>query len=285
MVKKPIATKAPAPSAAPASPPASPSPAPPSPPTPPAASAPALATKPCSSCGVDIAATAKVCHNCKSSQQPWREELKYWGGLTSLGTAIVSGITFTGALALTVYQVFFAPAVTATEIDSQGQSVVWSTQKVWVDTFNARSERPYFDLGWQIHQVIAKPEEPLRFELSQMAGCQWQGRNGDLFDGGGVGDYVVNLPKDQFEARINQPQIDARYVPVILLTEGAEYKQLTAAKIGISEIPFSCSFSYTRLDTGAKGEQSVSCVGVLKDHIPGPPGATGVCNSAVAAAP
>ena len=239
-------------------------------------------TKPCSSCGVAIAATAKVCHNCKSSQQPWREELKYWGGLTGLATLIVSGIAFSATFILAAFRLLFLPDIAVTEIDGQGDSVIWnqSGRKIWVETFNAKSDKPFFDLKLQVHQAITEVETPHSFSFSQLAGCQWQGQNGDLFDGRGVGDYVVNLPSDQFEARINQPQIDPRYLPVILFKEGSEYKQLAAAKIGISEVPFTCSFSYTRLDTGSKHERPVACVGVLKDHTPGPRWATGVCNPA-----
>jgi hypothetical protein len=230
---------------------------------------------------VAIAATAKVCHNCKSSQQPWREELRYWGGLTGLATLIISGIAFSATFVLAAFRLFFLPDIAVTEIDSQGDSVIWnqSGRKIWVETFNARSAKPFFDLELQIHQAITEVETPHSFSFSQLAGCQWQGQNGDLFDGRGVGDYVVNLPKDQFEARINQPQIDPHYLPVILFKEGSEYRQLADAKIGISEVPFTCSFSYTRLDTGSKQEQTVPCVGVLKDHTPGPRWATGVCNA------
>lgn len=234
----------------------------------------------CTSCGSEIYAEANVCHICKASQQPFREELRYWGGLTGLATLILSGLAFSAAFVLAAFRFLFLPDIAVSELDTQGDSVIWnqSGRKIWVDTFKATSVKPYFDLEVQVHKAITEVEVPYSFSFAKLAGCQWQGTNADLFDTRGVGNYTAKLSDADFDAKIKKDPMDNHYMPVILFKQGAEYKQLIATKTAISEMPFTCSFHYTRLDLGTSGTQSVDCVGVLKNHIPGPPGATGVCN-------
>jgi len=241
---------------------------------------PAPGMKFCTSCGTEIYELATVCHNCKASQQPFREELRYWAGLTGLATLILSGLAFSAAFLLAAFRFLFLPDIAVSELDTQGDSVIWnqSGRKIWVDTFKATSVKPYFDLEVQVHKAITEVEVPYSFSFANLAGCQWQGTNADLFDTRGVGDYTAKLSDADFDAKIKKDPMDNHYMPVILFKKGAEYKQLIASGTAISEMPFTCSFQYTRLDLGTSGTQTVDCVGVLKNHIPGPPGATGVCN-------
>jgi hypothetical protein len=128
----------------------------------------------CTACGTEIFQDATVCFNCKTSQQPWREELRYWGGLTGLATLILSGLAFSAAFLLAAFRFLFLPDIAVSELDTQGDSVLWnqSGRKIWVDTFRATSDKPYFDLEVQIHQAITEVEVPHSFSFAELAGCQ-----------------------------------------------------------------------------------------------------------------
>ncbi|WSH19066.1 hypothetical protein U8Q07_14980 [Rhizobium ruizarguesonis] len=239
----------------------------------------------CRYCGSSIEASATLCSKCGSYQAAWRNELRYWSGITGLATLIVSGIVVTYSFGSEIYRRFTQADVWVSEMQFFGQSSFWnrSAADILVTAIQIRSDHPSYDLLLHLDQIIETPEGnrmalsdmtekkrpvPLRVNLSKLTNVEWHGTNADTFNSDRVGDYVQNLTESELNlVKSNDVVVSSKYVPEFMLLHGAQYDQLFASKIlNLTSFSANCSLAYLKF--GAAYYAEFPCVGVLRERKP-----------------
>jgi hypothetical protein len=238
---------------------------------------------PCRSCGEKIVQGVLLCHFCSSYQTDWRNQLRYWSGITSLFTLISSGLAVTIAFAGIIYERLSETEIAVTELVLFGDTAIWnkSSTDMLITGFSVAVENPKLDLQWDINASI-EPKKvdasrsigpislsggqitPLRVRIGQLTKDQWHRDVADWFDEQKVGPYAINMPAADLDTykQSDQKAMDS-YVPDFMSTDGLQYRQLKRY-FGkqISEISATCSIDYVLF--GQQSTFDVPCVGVMR---------------------
>lgn len=234
----------------------------------------------CRYCGKQIPDAAKLCGECNSYQAPWRNELKYWSGITGLVTLIVSGLVVSYTFGAIIHNRIFRQDIWVSEFQLFGNSAFWNQSEVdvMISTVRIVTQGPTYDLLWHVDQMVEtsagledgvgrKTLVPLRFNLSKITNTEWHGTVAEQFDYSQVGNYSIWISdKDVDLLKGDDETTKRRYMLDIVLKEGAQNAQLRAA-LGkkLFEVPAECEVSYLKF--GSLHLLSFPCVGLLRDRI------------------
>lgn len=225
----------------------------------------------CEVCAKEIPAGASICSECGYFQKPWRNELKYWSGITGLVTVIATAIVFTWTASLELYAKLFKPDMAISEIDTHGRSAVWNLTRsdLWITTLRFRSERPRYDLQWSVYKVV-EANKQLQFEILGLTKVNWHGDVSWMYSAAASDNFAPDLADDEWQA-ILRNELSDKYVVNFMYSNGAQFLQLNQY-FGNRLRNVSCTgeLNYLTSADGSSKMQSFPCVGIVRRLKPKP---------------
>ncbi|MBY3381676.1 hypothetical protein [Rhizobium laguerreae] len=231
----------------------------------------------CRYCAHEIANNAKLCSACSSYQAPWRNELKYWSGITGLVTLIVSGLVVSYTFGAIIYNRIFREDIWVSEFQLFGNSAFWNQSEadIMISTVRITTTGPTYDLLWHVDQMVEtsagiedgigrKTLVPLRLNLSKTTNTEWHGTVADQFNYNRLGNYTVGVSDTDIRLLKGDDEgAKGRFTLDFVLMEGAQHSQLQGA-LGskLFQVPADCEVSYLKF--GSRYFMRFPCVGLLR---------------------
>lgn len=213
--------------------------------------------KKCVACAEPISPEASLCKHCKSDQARWRNELKFWAGVTGVITLIASGLVFTANLGFDLWQRATGREIAITNLDPFGETVAWnlSSRPIVLTTVTIVSTAPENRLVWEVHDSIAANGR-LPIDLMKIAGKSW---HGPLEKFGKMPGEYAQVEPAVFED-LKKNRLTDKYIPTYFMPNSATYAQSRQA-LGDKLQTFDCTISigFIRLWDGSTSSIDVPC--------------------------
>ncbi len=218
----------------------------------------------CLACGNELKPNAYICPQCKEYQLWWRNEFKYWAGITGLIVLIGSGLGYSLGAGKSARDYLFPPDLKVPEFDTFGKLsfVNTSNQNVWIKQFEVRTADGRHDLRWDIMHVLGS-NTLHSVSLIDLSKLQFRSLAREKY-GADQGGYAQQLPATRVQ-QILQGWHYKEYVISFLHGEGSEYRQVTRyLEDKAAKVECKADVTYVFMESQKERVRLVPCIGVIK---------------------